>query len=225
MFWLIGIVALFLLAGLGGYLLRKHEVGRKAAMRDLRRGLPLMAMGLVVGYGLMRLLPVSGFDLLLIAGFPILIGYGLWRRRQAGSVLMNLGRSSRHKMFLGIGVLLILLSIVELVSSFVENGTDAVDVSSIVWGLSFGVFFLFMGLSGLEIREAGIFSDGQLLNWERIESYEWGEKALTVRLKRWWFKTVSFPVPRLHRDAVSDLLAQHISGATVEPGRQPDGTE
>ena len=210
MFWLIGI--LFLLAGLGGYLLRKHEVGRKAAGRDLRRGLPLIAMGLVAGYGLMRLLPVSGFELLFIAGIWLAMGYGLWRRRQAGSVLLNLGRSSRHKMSLGIGVLMIFYSIVQLVSFFVDNAADAVDVSSIVWGLSFGVFFLFVGLSG-EIREAGIFSDGQLLKWERIKSYEWGEKALTVRLKRRWFKTVSFPVPPLHRDAVSDLFAQHVSSA------------
>ena len=128
MFWLIGIVAFVLMVGLA-YLLRRHEVGHKAAVRDLRRGIPLMAIGLIVGFGLIRLLPISFIDLLIIAGFPILIGYGLWRRRQAGSVLLNPGRSISHKLFLGIGGLFMLLSIVELVELLLGAGTELTEKS------------------------------------------------------------------------------------------------
>ncbi len=58
------------------------------------------------------------------------------------------------------------------------------DCSDLAMTLALGSLFLFLGLSALEIREAGIFFAGQLLKWERIEFYEWEEKALTIRVKR-----------------------------------------
>lgn len=143
----------------------------------------------------------------------IAIGYGLWCKRQAGSVLLSLGRLSRHKMFLVLGVLVI-LALIPFVWDLLRAGAELKEVSYVLTGLSVGVYWLFSGLSGLEIREAGIFCDGRLLKWERIESYEWEEKALTVRVKRRWPRTVSYPVPPLHRHAVNDLFAQHASGAT-----------
>ncbi len=217
MFWLIGIVAFVLMVGLA-YLLRRHEVGHKAAVGDLRRGLPLMAMGLVAGYGLMRLLPISVIDLLVITPLPILIGYGLWRRGQAGSVLLNPGRSSSHKMFVVLGGLFMLLSIVELVELLLGAGTELTEVFLPLGMLSFGAYFLFIGWSGVEFREAGIFSFGQLVKWERIESYEFGVKTLTVR-QRWWFQTVNLPVRPLYKDAVSDLLARCLQ---EDPSRTGD---
>ncbi len=142
----------------------------------------------------------------------IAIGYGLWCKRQAGSVLLSLGWSSRHKMFLVLGVLVI-LALIPFVWDLLRAGAELKEVSYVLTGLSVGVYWLFSGWSGVEFREAGIFSFGQLVKWERIESYEWGEKAVTVT-PRWWFKTVNIPVPPLHKDAVSDLLARHVSGAT-----------
>ena len=52
--------------------------------------------------------------IVIVASVWILIGYWLWSKRQAGSKLLNLGRSRRHKVALLFGVLYMLLAIVGL---------------------------------------------------------------------------------------------------------------
>ncbi len=162
-------------------------------------------------------------SVVIIAVAWIAIGYGLRSKKQAGSVLLSLGRSTRHKMFLFFAGLWILL-LVSPLWDLVEAGTELDGVFDFLGMLSFGVFILFLGWSGPQILEAGIFSDGQLLKWERIESYELGERTLIVRISRWkrrWSvgpKVLIYRVRPLQKDAVNDLLAQHVSGATVEPG-------
>ncbi len=84
------------------------------------------------------------------------------------------------------GVLYMLLAIVGLVGLSFEAGTGLEEVSLVLMVLSLGVDLLLLGFSGSEIREAGIVGDGRLLKWKQIQSYEMGEKTLTVRLKRRW---------------------------------------
>ncbi len=57
----------------------------------------------------------------IVALLWILIGYWLWSKRHAGSVLLKLGRSRRHKVALSFGVLYMLLAIVGLVGLLFEG--------------------------------------------------------------------------------------------------------
>jgi hypothetical protein len=157
--------------------------------------------------------------IVIVASVWILIGYWLWSKKQAGSKLLNLGRSRRHKVALLFGVLYMLLAIVGILF---EAGTGLEEVSLVLTLLSLGVYLLLLGFSGSEIREAGIVGDGRLLKWNQIESYGWAEKTLTVRLNRRWyaFRTVlSYRVHTPHRHAVNGILARYLQ---EDPSRTGD---
>jgi heme O synthase-like polyprenyltransferase len=102
-----------------GYLIRRRDVGSKAAARDARRGIALALAATAVGFILLRL---AGEDIsrtvlvrfLVIGLIWVFLAWSMWRRGQAGRVLVDLGRSDTHKMFLvggcvlaGLGVLLL----------------------------------------------------------------------------------------------------------------------
>lgn len=98
---------------------------------------------------------MSPFEILtivaIVATVPV-IGHLLWSKRQAGLVLLKLGRSRRHNLFLVGGALFILMA-----------GWDLLEAAPVVdagplWGLFTGIFFILLGWSGPKIREAGIFS-------------------------------------------------------------------
>ncbi len=148
--------------------------------------------------------------IVIVALLWILIGYWLWSKRQAGSVLLNLGRSRRHKVALFFGVLYMLLAIVGLLF---EAGTGLEEVSLVLMLLSLGVYLLLLGFSGSEIREAGIVGDGRRLKWNQIESYGWAEKTLTVRVRRRWYnirKVLSYRIRTPHTHAVNSILARYL---------------
>lgn len=68
----------------------------------------------------------------------------------------------------------------------------------------------------LQIFENGIWQYAGLLNWDRIESYEWqGEENRTLMLntinKLPFWRKLALPVPLEHRDAVDDLLQKNVS--------------
>lgn len=152
---------------------------------------------------------MPSLPIVVLATMLAVVGYLLWSKRRAGPVLLSLGRSKTQKLTLGFGILMILIAITDLV----EAGIQLSEVFGPLGMLLFGVTILLSGWSGSQIREAGIFSDGQLLKWERIEFYELGEKTLHVGRKKQWFnwRTAHYPVPPHQKQAVNDLLAQHVS--------------
>ncbi len=151
--------------------------------------------------------------IVIVALLWILIGCWLWSKRQAGSVLLNLGRSRRHKVALFLAGPYLLLAIVDLVRLLFEAATEMDEVFFSLVLLSLGVYLLLLGLSGSQIREAGIVGDGRCLKWNQIESYGWAEKTLTVRVKRRWhaFRTVlSYRIHTPHKHAVNSILARYL---------------
>ena len=107
-----------------------------------------------------------------------------------------------------------------------ELGLGVEDVSRDLFWISFGAFFLFLGLSHFEIREYGVLYFDRFLKWEKIESSEWeGDDRLTLtlmvrrRLPFGW--RISLGIPSIHKDAVESLLAEHVSSATVDGRNGP----
>ena len=160
--------------------------------------------------------------ILIVALLWILIGCWLWSKRHAGAALLSLGRSRRHKVSLFLAGLYMLLAIVDLVWLLFEAATELDEVSFSLVLLSLGVYLLLLGFSGSEIREAGIVGDGRLLKWKQIESYEMGEKTLTIRLKRRWYNirtVLSYRIHTPHKHAVNSILARYLQ---EDPSRTSD---
>ena len=160
---LIGIMAI----GLGiGYRARRREVGSKAAARDFRRGIAIMGVFVLIGIGFYRFFPglwrsqaeVFG-SLIMTAVFLTFIVYWFRRKRQAGLVLLDLGRTRLQKIQLVAGVFITASFIIGLVGRLLEAGgeTGIKEISySDLAMIYLGLLFLTTGLSHFEIRERGI---------------------------------------------------------------------
>ena len=121
------------------------------------------------------------------------MGYGIWSKRRAGSVLLKLGRSSRDKMGL-VAAGISGLPLIGLLWGFFRSG-EMKEFSEVLLGLAIAALYLplaaylvFFTFAGLVISESGIFANGRLVKWERIESYGLGEKTLVVTWNRRWYE-------------------------------------
>lgn len=224
-FILIFIVIVFAI-GMGfAYRTRRREVGGKVAIKDvLKRGL-FLGVIVIILVGLFRLFPDSWrdhvwafFSLLGTVGVWVLFVTWLRRKRQAGSVLLDLGRPKGYKQYLFggcFGMLVFIGKIVDILEAGGEIGINDISYSLIL--LSCGVLGIFFGLSHFEIREGGILYLDRFAKWKKIESYEWtGENDLflTLRFRQRFpfFRTQSLPIPDFYKDTVKNLLARHLQG-------------
>ena len=188
-----------------------------------------MGVFVIIGFGLYRFFPgfwrnhawvivsILGLcGLYIIVFFPFIFTW-LRHKKQAGSVLLDLGRTKLHKIFLVTGGFGVVTFIISLVESLLDAGgvLGIKEVSISLFWLLFGVTFLVSGLSHFEIRECGILYFERFVNWEKIESYEWeGESGLTltlrVRGRLSFLRTLSLPIPAIHKETVENLLAQNL---------------
>ena len=238
MHWIIfAIVAIVLLIGLGiGYIVRiskttsdviRHEVKHGVAARDILHAV-MFAGVFIIWVGLFALLPdswreraLASLSLLASVGFWAYIVILPWRKRQAGSVLLHLGRFTSHKSILVVGGIWALCGIGSLVFGLSESNAGLKEVFYGLFWLSGAACFFSVGLSRSEIRERGILYLGRFVKWKRVESFKWEGKndhTLTIWLRKRLlsFRTISLSIPSVHKDAVDSLLAQHISGAASE---------
>ena len=251
MHWIIfaiGTATIVVLIGLGtGYIVRiskstldviRHEVGHRVVARALLHA--VVFAGVFILFGLFAFLPgswkaqawISFYLLLSVVFWAYIVIIRLWHKRQAGSVLLNLGRLTNHKMMLVAGIWA-LCGIGSLVVGLLEADFELEEVSFGLFWLSGAAYLFSVGLSCLEIREGGILYSDRFVKWERVESYKWeGENnidvilfpkrfvTLTVSVRRRlpFSRAISLSIPSIHKDAVDNLLAQYVSGATSEVG-------
>jgi hypothetical protein len=220
--WLIfiGILAI----GLGiGYGIRRHEVGKKAAARDFLRGVTVMVISIIILFSLYFLavsLKVNKWmivNLILIMVVWIYQVIWLQRKRKAGPILLDIGRTTQHKVLVIAGGLFIFAGIVNLIELFEPGSKSGIrDLSGGILSLSLGVIMIFWGLSHFEIRERGFLSlDSLVIKWGQIKSYQWEGKnnlTLVLRLKKglMFFRTRSFKIPAHHMETVKKLLEQYL---------------
>ena len=230
--FLIIFFGIVLLLGMGiGYAVRRREVSGKVAARDTGRAAVIFGVGAAIWIGLYRLFPGFWKDHTWESFFLLFLGVSLWayigtlrwRKRRAGSVLLDLGRTRTHKMFLVIGGVAAGFNMLVLGGSLwpINDELGVEDVSRYFCWISWGVFMLLLGLRHSEIRESGIFHLDRFLKWKSIESYEWEGKdglTLTFRAKRRlpFLRRVSLGIPSVQKDNVNSLIAEHLSTATCE---------
>ena len=220
---LVILVILGLMAiGLGiGYRARRREVGSKAAARDFRQGIGFMGVIILIGVGVYLFLPgiwrwETGSILMIVLVCAFIFTW-LRHKKQAGSVLVDLGRTKLQKGLLFGGGCFVVSSIGSVVTSFLD-AEGVLGIKEVSFGLLWlfsGVVMFLQGLSHLEIRKGGIFYLGNFFKWEKIESHVWeGENGLTltllVRKLLPFGRTLSLPIPANHKEAVENLLERYV---------------
>jgi hypothetical protein len=220
MFWII-FIGIFVIAMGIGHGIRSREVGKKAAARDFLSGIISLAVIIIVLIGLHLL----GTPLRLNVGMIIfLIGMAfVWtyfiillrRKKEAASVLIDIGRSTQHKLLLVAGGLFLLIGIIDLVDLFEPGSKTRInDAFSCLLLFSCGVLMIYQGRGHYEIREGGLYLES-FIKWQQIKSYEWEGKdnlTLTLRLRRRFplYRSRSLHIPALHKEAVKKLLEQYL---------------
>lgn len=160
------------------------------------------------------------------------IGVGIWllswpfRKRNAGRLLLALGKTLQNKLILwtawlviGFAAHMTWMLLGELIR-FPESTTPIEVAIKIIFCWSFAVYTLLLGLNGLEIRENGLCFLLTVIPWRRIQSYVWQPshpKLLTIQFERLPLlpTTMNIKVPGQHRDTVDRIMATHIPTTTA----------
>jgi len=217
------ILLLLLIACGGGYLVARHTLGRKPALRNLIFGSIFIAAFLLLFFGITKVIPKSWgmrpiqLSIFLIAMFTCSVYFlrWFWLMKRGGKTLLNLGRLKFDKwnIYLGIGGLFLCLT--SLVPILAMNEPDPVSIEGITY-LPIGIVALIIGLKGSKILEKGITSSGRFMAWDKIESYGWeSDKAntLTLKLKNRlpFFRTISLPILPHNKEEVDKLLTENMA--------------
>ena len=224
--WLV-VVAVFLVALGVGYAVLSSEVGHQAAARRFfGRVLVLLAV-VFLGFAVFSAFPASAkgetWSTLLLLLSAVCWGsllYRLQRKRQAGNLLLDLGRLPRQRLFILGGGLIAWAGLLDMARPRAADYPLKGPVFGL-FALSFAAYFLILGFCKLEVRERGILGFFGLVIWERIDSYRWeGEsgQTLTVWVSRPrlpWFRDMSWRIPPAHKEQVETILAQRLCGRTV----------
>ena len=165
--------------------------------------------------------------LVFLGGLIAFISFNLspltwfFRRSSYGSLLLDLGRihDSEYwfKNWFKLGLL------VWLIASLISIGYELVNLGFLTTNTRENIekipayltpIFHFMAtyFSHTQLREKGICSEFQLIEWQQIKSYRWGRNLLIIKFEKkgGGLDLLDLPIPRKYRDAVNQILAKHI---------------
>lgn len=221
-------LALFL-----GYTVERAKIGQKATWRNLLTITSFFLLVLPIIF-MPFFLPEPLRDYALLGIFSVL-SLILWiriltdplRKKRAGSLLWNLGRSSSNRVMM-IGGMLFFFSAMLQTSLFINSANKGFSGNSsspeyflsqiiLYWSVAF--YFFWAGSSRLQLRENGIYFKLGLIEWSQIASYQWEGvegNTLTVWLKQRFpfFPTRSWSIPLVHKATIERIIMQHLSSRT-----------
>lgn len=215
----VGILIVFI-ALVIGYGFRKREIGSKAALKEIAYSAVIIGIIIIlicVGYLVFSPKYDKNYELVLFLFMTGVIWAQffswLWRRSQAGSVLLDLGRSRQSLWSLIGGAGFILLGFLSLVDK--PNESNLEGILKVFFYFSLGLNILFRGSRRLDVREHGFSCVERFIKWDRIKSFSWeGEKALTLALRLYRrflsFSIQNIAVPPHLKDKIEELLTTHL---------------
>src|SRR5579864_2742901 len=132
-------------------------------------------------------MPLAASDCLwlaLSAGWFVIAGAGMWRRKHAGPVLLDLGRVDGHVIYLLIGVV---VEVASMYGLFFLGRKMFVSLFFLGWGFT----LITNAQNRFQIRESGLFGRGlRMIKWEKITGYQIspiGTLSLKLQSGRWRF--------------------------------------
>lgn len=217
-----------------GHVLLARAIGPAAARRNMGHVLPWMFVGFAIAFTVFLLAPLrqtgwSFFYLTYVISSGLWLLSWPWRKRRAGGLLLNAGRTWHHKVLFSVGILEVLIAAIITGLTWVAM-TDFVNTSSTVAQLSLKATFwwtvalciLSLGLNKLELRENGLCFLYTVTPWQRMKSYTWETaypNTLTIRIKpRFPFlpDSMSIRVPGAHRGAIDQIIQTHVPIGTTD---------
>ncbi|MFG6102001.1 hypothetical protein U2F10_07090 [Leptothoe sp. EHU-05/26/07-4] len=224
----LGYIVVVSLALLGSYFLLANAVGKEAANRNMGYALPWILVGVAIAFTPF-LITIGGQLVWSFFYISYIVSIGVWlfswpvRKRKAGSLLLDAGRTWHNKMLLWIGLAEVVVALV-ITWIMVTSPAGISDTSNVVvyiplkiafwWTLA--MLIISLGLNKLELRENGLCFMYNAIPWQRMKSYCWEvthPNTLTIRVRpRVVFlpHTMSIRVPQEHRDAMDRVLQTHI---------------
>ena len=109
----------------------------------------------------------------------------LWRRKQAGPLVMAVRRTPLAILLSPMLVLVGIGTILNLVNGSAQTGNALVHVCSSITDLSVLAFLLLLVGVGVQFRKMGCLTFFRFVPWEAIEGYEWRPYGSTGRLLLW----------------------------------------
>ena len=215
-FWIITAVWFVVMLGVT-YWVGRYLFGHEAAARRLPLIGVILVFSIVIAVAL-RAPPYGWGDRAWIAlgltGPLLFFGHLITRgkrQRQAGAVLMDLGRDRASLIAWIAFFLAALLSLVEIPS---QSGETIRLVSEEMFFLFYGGHFLLMWYDGRQLREGGFLSQGALFRWDKIQRYDWkGGRTLSLSLnRRWPFSRVPvlLRISSDQKEAVDQILRERL---------------
>ncbi|ESA36887.1 hypothetical protein N836_04830 [Leptolyngbya sp. Heron Island J] len=229
MAWFFGYIIFIGLVLGAGYLIVARTMGQPVAKRNIGYALPWMLVGLAIAL-IPTLVTLGGPTIWNSFYLTYVILTGLWliswplRKRKAGGLLLNAGRTWHNKCLFWIGLVEVVVAAIITWISWVSL-TDFPNASNTVVHTSLKIAFWWMlailivslGLNRLELRENGLCFLYNFIPWQRMKSYAWETNypnTLTIRLQpRMVFLPgiMSIRVPEAQRDRIDQILKDCIS--------------
>ncbi len=221
LFWGLVLAPLVLVLPLT-YVMDRRTLGPTAGTRRFLAVLPimigLMVLGILLAWVLFRSGIMTGFVGLqygFVLAIGVLVGYMLYRTRQAGALLVDLGPPRLQRFLRIIGMLQLVRAGMGAVLALVHRNFTSDDLARIAFQVAMGSWFTFQGTRRTQLREHGLVAGGDLLRWHNITGYQWetdrpNTLTLQVNTKMAIVRRPCLPILPEHHDAVDRILAQYV---------------
>lgn len=213
-----------------GYLIARVSLGAEAAGRNLFYTGPWLVLGAAIAL----LLPLVGrYGLIVLYGLYA-VGVFIWllswplRKKQAGALKLEVGRTFQNKVlfwlglaFTGLAIAMTLPVLDRLTGGLTTPVSVVTGVVEITFWWAIALLFIFLGLSDLEIRENGLSYLYAWQPWDRVEAFGWDDNKPNTLLLRVAKRTpfsrryVAMGIPPAKKEAVDQLIDDYIREADL----------
>jgi hypothetical protein len=235
LFWWALIFTIVVVAGSFwfSHVAQEQLLGSEAALRNLRHSIPLLIVGIFVGILMVFMFPLLGtygwLNYTLAASINVMaVIFGFYRKKKAGSLIANIGRTSQHKFMFRTGLFAIMVAVVVTWSFFAKVSTGipkdinlALNMSEVTYWWTSASLFIVLGSGKLIFGENGVYFMAFFTKWQSINSYVWEPEkpnVLTIRFNpRFPILPgfVSIPIPAKRKDLVDSILEERLPGKNL----------
>ena len=213
-----------------GYLIARVVLGPQAARHNLFYSGPWLFLGAAIA---LLLSFVGRYGLVVIYGLYV-VGVLAWllswpiRKKQAGELKLEVGRTAQNKTLFWVGLFCVGLALVmtipligSLAGALISPVGIAASLVEIAFWWAIALLFIMLGLSDLEIHERGLSYLYAWQPWARIEAFGWDDdkpNTLILRVVKRSFlsrRYVTLSIPPEQKEAVDQLIDDYISEADL----------